>query len=44
MRALGLPDATGGARVFFPVPVLIPVNETGGRRRSAGGVRTGKRN
>jgi|GEM_PF-2530342 len=29
MRALGLPDATGGERGFLPVPVLIPVNEGG---------------
>ncbi len=29
MLAIGLLDATGGERVFFPVPVLIPVNETG---------------
>jgi len=29
MLAIGLLDATVRQRVFLPVPVLIPVNQTG---------------
>ncbi len=29
MRALGLPDARVREQGYFPVPVLIPVNEAG---------------